>query len=133
MDFDTYSEMVKIINDFNPDIIGISVMTFYKKFVHRAAKYIRDAGVTAPLFLGGPYTTGDYKSGLQDENINLCMLGEGEITLADLVGRMINNGNKLPPYDELKQIPGIALLEKPFHQNININQKNNLEEKNFGL
>ena len=71
MDFDNHSEMVKIIKDFNPDIIGISVMTFYKDFVHRAIEFIRDAGIKIPIFLGGPYTTGDYQNALQDENIDL--------------------------------------------------------------
>ncbi len=112
MDFDNYLEMIKIIDDFKPDIIGISVMTFYKNFLHRTTKYIRDVGVKTPIFLGEPYTTGDYENGLQDENIDLCMLGEGEITLTDLIRRMINNKNKLPSYNELKQIQGIAFLQK---------------------
>ena len=133
MDFDSYTEMIKVINDFKPDIIGISVMTFYKKFVHRAIRHIRDAGIKTPLFLGGPYTTGDYKSGLQDENIDLCMLGEGELTLTDLVNRMILNKNELPSYNELKQIPGIAFLKKDTYQKININQKDNFAEANINL
>ena len=125
MDFDSYSEMIKTIKDFKPDIIGVSVMTFYKKFVHRAIKHMRDSDIKVPLFIGGPYTTGDYANGLQDANIDLCMLGEGEITLTDLVGRMINNGNKLPPYEELKKIPGIALLQKTNFESIEISKKNN--------
>ena len=75
--------------------------------------------------MGGPYTTGDYENGLQDENIDLCMLGEGELTLTDLVGRMIINGNNLPGYDELKQIPGIAFKEKLFDHGANIGRKSN--------
>lgn len=130
MDFDSYSEMIQIIKDFKPDIIGIGVMTFYKNFVHRAIKYIRDAGIKTPLFLGGPYTTGDYENSLQDENIDLCMLGEGELTLTDLVGRMIINGNNLPGYDELKQIPGIAFKEKLFYHSANIGGKSNISSLN---
>ena len=133
MDFDNHSEMVKIIKDFNPDIIGISVMTFYKDFVHRAIEFIRDAGIKIPIFLGGPYTTGDYQNALQDENIDLCLLGEGEKTLTDLVKRMINNNNKLPSQKELKEIPGIAFLQKPVYQNIEVNHKKNTNTKNLNL
>ena len=36
------------------------------------------------------------------------MLGESEITLTELVGKMMKNGYKLPSENELKLIPGIA-------------------------
>ena len=123
LDFDGYQEMTKIIEDFKPNIIGISVMTFYKDFAHRAVNFIRKQGIKTPIFFGGPYATGDFENVLQDKNIDLCMLGEGEITLTELVKFMIENNNKLPPYDVLKQMPGIALLEKTSRQNININLK----------
>ena len=87
-------------------------MTFYKNFVHRSLKYIREKGIKTPIFLGGPYPTGDYESVLQDENVDICMLGEGELTLTDLVGQMIKNNNKLPTYEKLKLIPGIAFQNK---------------------
>jgi len=112
LDFDSNEEMNKLIKDFKPDIIGISVMTFYKNFVHKAIKSIRDENITTPIFLGGPYPTGDYENVLQDENIDICMLGEGEITITELVGLMMNNNNKLPSYEILKKINGIAIRDK---------------------
>ena len=108
LDFDNYSEMNKIIKDFKPDIIGIGVMTFYKDFVHRAISSMRSNGIKTPIFLGGPYPTGDYEEVLKDKNVDLCMLGESEITLTELVGKMMKNGYKLPSENELKLIPGIA-------------------------
>ena len=98
-----------------------------------AIKFIRDAGIKIPIFLGGPYTTGDYQNALQDENIDLCLLGEGEKTLTDLVKRMINNNNKLPSQEELKEIPGIAFLQKPVYQNIEVSHKKNTTTKNLNL
>ena len=89
-----------------------NINTFYKDFVHNAVKSIRDSGITTPLFLGGPYPTGDYENVLQDENIDICMLGEGEITVTELVGFMMNNGNQLPSYDILKKMNGIAIREQ---------------------
>ena len=71
----------------------VFLQTFYKNFVHRSLKYIREKGIKTPIFLGGPYPTGDYESVLQDENVDICMLGEGELTLTDLVGQMIKNNN----------------------------------------
>jgi radical SAM superfamily enzyme YgiQ (UPF0313 family) len=87
-------------------------MTFYKDFVHRATKFIRDSGIKTPIFLGGPYPTGDYKNVLKDKNIDLCMLGESETTLAELVGYMIKNNKQLPSYDRLKEISGVSFVQK---------------------
>jgi len=116
MDFDSYPEMIKMIKDFGPDIIGISVMTFYKNFAHRAVNFIREQDINIPIFMGGPYPTGDYEDVLQNKNIDLCMLGEGEKTLTELVEYMLNNGNKLPTYEILKQIPGIAFSTNKFNK-----------------
>jgi radical SAM superfamily enzyme YgiQ (UPF0313 family) len=128
LDFDNYEEMTKKIREFNPNIIGISVMTFYKNFVHRAVKFIRDSGIETPIFMGGPYPTGAYEDVLKDENINLCMLGEGEITLSELVKKMLNNSNRLPSQKELEKIKGIA-FNKQYVFDINSTRK--LEPKSF--
>ncbi len=132
LDFDSNAEMVKIIEDFKPDVIGISVMTFYKDFVHKAIDFIRESGVTTPIFVGGPYPTGDYENVLQDENIDLCMLGEGEKTVTELVKLMLENNKKLPSQEVLKELPGIAFLEKPNFQNIDVGKKGSVI-KNLNL
>jgi len=124
LDFDSYDELVKRINNFKPNIIGISVMTFYKKFVHRAIKHLRDEGIKTPIFLGGPYPTGDYKEVLKDDNIDICMLGEGENTLSELVNRMMKNNNKLPDEEVLSKIPGMAFKSKEKILNKVIPEKN---------
>ena len=112
LDFDSNEEMNKIINEFKPDIIGISVMIFYKNFVHRAIKSIREKGIKTPIFLGGPYSTGDYENVLKDPNIDFCILGEGEVTIAELVKHMMKNDNKLPSQNTLKTIAGMAFNNK---------------------
>jgi radical SAM superfamily enzyme YgiQ (UPF0313 family) len=112
LDFDSYDELVNKINNFKPDIIGISVMTFYKNFVHRAVKHLRDNGIKTPLFMGGPYPTGAYEDVLKDDNIDICMLGEGENTLSELVNEMMKNNNKLPNEEILSKIPGMAFKNK---------------------
>ena len=112
LDFDSNDELVEKINEFKPDIIGISVMTFYKDFVHRTIKYLRDNGINSPLFLGGPYPTGAYEDVLKDSNVDICVLGEGENTLTELVDAMMKNNNKLPSEEDLSKIPGMAFKRK---------------------
>ena len=42
--------------------------TFYKNFAHRAIEFIRHQGIETPIFLGGPYPTGDYENILMNYN-----------------------------------------------------------------
>ena len=88
--------------------------------------------MTTPIFVGGPYPTGDYENVLQDENIDLCMLGEGEKTVTELVKLMLENNKKLPSQEVLKELPGIAFLEKPNFQNIDVSKKGSVV-KNLNL
>ncbi len=112
LDFDSNEEFISKIREFNPDIIGISIMTFYKDFGHRTIKYLRDNKIKTPIFLGGPYPTGAYEDVLKDDNIDICMLGEGENTLSELVNVMMKNNNKLPSEEILSKIPGMAFKSK---------------------
>ncbi|UCH93411.1 MAG: AMP-binding protein, partial [Candidatus Aminicenantes bacterium] len=108
IDFDSYDELKKIIFDFNPDLLGIRTLSFYKEFFHKAILMIRHWGIKAPIVAGGPYATSDFPLVLQDANVDLVVLGEGEFTLAQLVEKMMENGKKLPGREILREIPGIA-------------------------
>ncbi len=112
LDFDSDDELLNKINEFKPDIIGISVMTFYKDFVHRTVKHLRDKDINTPIFFGGPYPTGAYEDVLKDSNIDLCVLGEGENTLTELVDAMMKNNNQLPSEENLSKISGMAFKRK---------------------
>jgi radical SAM superfamily enzyme YgiQ (UPF0313 family) len=112
IDFDSYEELYNLINDFNPDIIGIRTMTYYKVFFHETIDYIRKRGISAPIIAGGPYPTASYADILQDKNINIAVIGEGEITLAEIIKHILANDKRLPDDEVLKNISGIAFVEK---------------------
>ena len=44
VDFDSYEELNKIIDEFKPDLIGVSAMTFHKDFFHETINKIRSNG-----------------------------------------------------------------------------------------
>ncbi len=119
VDFDSYDDLEKIINEFQPDLIGISAMTFHKHFFHKAIEEIRKRGYQNMIVVGGPHPTTSYKEVLGDKNIDLCVIGEGEATLADIVSRLINKEKKLLKHDELINLPGIAFNKSRFLENIN--------------
>ena len=111
IDFDNYDELKTLVLDFKPQLIGIRTLNSYKDFFHKTVAFLRQWGIEAPIIAGGPYATSCYSSVLKDTNIDLAVLGEGEITFNELVGRVMDNGGKLPKEEDLKAINGLAFLE----------------------
>jgi radical SAM superfamily enzyme YgiQ (UPF0313 family) len=114
IDFDSYEELKKIVEEFKPHLIGIRTLTVFKKFFHEAVETLRQWGVDVPIIAGGPYATSEYPRILQDPNVDLVVIGEGEITFAELIDQFIANNNRLPDPGVLREIPGIAFGTSPY-------------------
>ncbi|HLP62755.1 MAG TPA: AMP-binding protein, partial [Candidatus Deferrimicrobium sp.] len=112
IDFDSYEELKELLEEFRPGIIGIRALTLYKHFFHRVAAMIRGWGIDVPIIAGGPYATSEYAAILRDRNIDLVVLGEGEVTFCHLVSEILNNNGKLPGDAVLETIPGIAYIPR---------------------
>ncbi|NIM11556.1 MAG: amino acid adenylation domain-containing protein [Candidatus Aminicenantes bacterium] len=110
IDFDNYEELKSLVCDFKPHLIGIRTLSYFKDFFHKTVTMIKEWGVNAAIIAGGPYGTSDYRLVLQDPNVDLTVLKEGELTLAELVEQMMAHGNKLPPEEVLETIKGIAFI-----------------------
>jgi amino acid adenylation domain-containing protein len=110
IDFDSFRQLKALLEDFRPDVIGVRCLTFYKDFFHQAIAMIRHWGFELPIIAGGPYATSDYNTILQDANIDLVVLGEGEVTFLELLEKMIENRGKLPKDSILEKIPGLAFV-----------------------
>ena len=114
VDFDNYDELEKIVNKFKPDLIGVSAMTFHNDYFHAAIAEIRKRGFDKTLIVGGPHPTTSYKEVLKDDNIDICVIGEGEVTLEEIVTELSKNlGQRLLPH-QLDQIDGIAYNKDKF-------------------
>ena len=83
-------------------------MTFYKDFFHDALEHVRASEIKTPIIVGGPYPTASYSEILKDSNIDLIVIAEGEITLQEILEKMLENNNKLPSKEQLANIDGIA-------------------------
>ena len=112
VDFDDYNGLKAILEEFQPDVIGVRTITFYKDFFHQTIARVRQWGYEVPIIAGGPYATGDWATVLLDRHIDLAVLGEGEITFAELIGKMLENNGKLPKEEVLAKIPGIAYVPR---------------------
>jgi anaerobic magnesium-protoporphyrin IX monomethyl ester cyclase len=83
-----------------PDIVGIRGMTRYQTQFAQIAALAR-AHSDAFIVGGGPYVSSDEHAGLMDNDIDLSVLDEGEITFVEVIDRC----RKGLPFDE---VAGIA-------------------------
>lgn len=112
VDFDNFRELKELIEEFQPDLIGIRSLSYYKDFFHKTIALIRDWGIDVPIVTGGPYASSDYRTQLTDQNIDLVVIGEGEKTFNELIKKVIENGNRWPDTECLKTVKGVAFAEK---------------------
>jgi amino acid adenylation domain-containing protein len=110
IDFDSFVELKDLLKQFQPDIIGIRSLTYYMDLFHQTVALIRLWGFNVPIVAGGPYVTSNYETILQDQNVDLAVLGEGEHTFGELIGKMIENRKQLPDETVLREIKGIAFV-----------------------
>jgi len=111
IDYNSFEELADLVRDFNPDIIGVRALSYYRSFFHETIDSMRKNGISVPIIAGGPYPTASPDDVLQDRNIDLVVLGEGEVTLTELVEKIMSNNNRFPGIETLKKIPGIAIAE----------------------
>ena len=110
VDFDTYEDLNTMLAEFKPDVIGIRALTLFKHFFHDTVSMIRKWGIGVPIIAGGPYATSDCQSILQDANVDLVALGEGEITFYEVIAAIMENNREFPNEKVLKEIAGIAFV-----------------------
>ena len=110
IDFDNYEELKKLLEDFRPDVIALRTLTFYKNFFHATVEVIRQWGFDVPIIAGGPYATRNAETILQDRNIDLVVVSEGERTFCEIIKKITENNRKLPGNEALKQVTGIAFV-----------------------
>ena len=134
------NEIAKVISDFSPDIIAISVLfSNLLDSAHNIAKIAKKVNKNTKVLLGGNHISNcliDYKFSLidkksnlpdhlvdlEDENFDLAMVGEGEFSMVDLVNGLINN-------NDISKIPG--LLKKVGNKKYVINPPTRINDLNI--
>jgi len=112
IDFDSYEELKSQLDEFNPDVIGVRSLTFYRDFFHKTIGLVRQWGFEGVIIAGGPYATRNPDTLIQDRNIDLLVLSEGEWTFCEIISKIIKNGGQLPEEGELRSIDGIVFLPR---------------------
>jgi len=113
VDFDSDEGLKTLLADFKPDLICVRTMSYYKNFFVSVVKAVREFDSAVPIIAGGPHPTIAAEDVLLNNNIQAVCVGEGELTLSELIKRMLERDKQFPPPSELKDVKGIAF---PWHQ-----------------
>jgi radical SAM superfamily enzyme YgiQ (UPF0313 family) len=94
-------EIKKIIKEFNPNVVGISVMSMTRVSTYKTIKEIKEIDSSIKIVLGGVHASIMYEQLLMNFPIEAVVVGEGEVTITELISALIKN-------QSLKKIKGIA-------------------------
>ncbi|MCP4549379.1 MAG: amino acid adenylation domain-containing protein [bacterium] len=112
IDFDSFEELRNFLDDFRPQVIGLRTLSLYRDFFHKTTSLIRQWYPDVPIITGGPYATSEYTTVLADRTVDVVVLGEGELTFAELIAKIIENDGRLPGDEVLEQIAGLAIIPR---------------------
>ncbi len=120
-----YDNVKERILEFAPDVICISALSYAYAQVKWLATYLKSF-VDCKLVLGGHLSTHNYDLILKLTNIDICVLGEGELTIVDLMKNI--NSLDINNINSLENVKGIAFKIKYFPSHVNITEPRELIE-----
>lgn len=93
-------ELLKIIKESNPGLVGFSVFTSSYQWATNLAKKIK-MEIDIPIIFGGPHVTAAPEVVIANENIDMICIGEGDEAIVELVNKMEASNT------DLRHIPNI--------------------------
>ncbi len=97
----TYPKLEEKIKEENPDVVGITAMTFTLIDVIKVAKTAKKVNANIKIVLGGPHVNIYPAETLENKEIDFIVLGEGEKPFVDLLANIEDR-------EKLKEIAGLA-------------------------
>ena len=93
----------KTINDFNPDLIGLSVVESTYHIASKMLNSIKDYEI--PKIMGGIFATVSPENAIKNKSLDMLCVGEGEKAIVDLA-------NKLEKGDDYSHIENLWVKKK---------------------
>lgn len=100
-----HGELKELIEKKNPDIVGVTTMTFTLPDVVKTIKIIKQAKPNAKIVLGGPHVHIYPEETIQIKEVDYCVLGEGEKPFKELLENIEDTEN-------LYKVKGIVFKDK---------------------
>jgi len=91
-------QVLDVIRNNSFDVLGISAMSTQYNYVRRLAGAIKEIDNSIKIILGWVLSTYSYESILEHTEVDICVIGEGEVTIKELLKNL----------DNYKSIDGIA-------------------------
>jgi radical SAM superfamily enzyme YgiQ (UPF0313 family) len=88
--------------EFEPDILGISAMSYEANELAELAKESKARQPALPVVAGGPHPTTSAPRVMQDHNIDYIVRGEGELTFLEMLPRLLAGD------DDMSGVSGIC-------------------------
>ncbi|GAB1402128.1 radical SAM protein [Elusimicrobiota bacterium] len=98
----SYDDITEKIEEFKPDIVGITVLTHNLKSVLKTINAVREANQNCHISIGGPHVTAYPNESIMIKNVDSALSGYCEKSFMDLANALEQNKN-------LKDIDGIIL------------------------
>ena len=125
-----FDEVVKTIREFSPNIVGLQILTPNRVSSFLLIEYIHEKYPDIRLVIGGIHASIMYRQLLEKHPFLLAVIGEGELTFAELVdnltqgkGELIgidgiayNNGWKIVKTKTRELIGDLDILPYPKHE-----------------
>lgn len=87
----SYSGIQKIIRDFKPDLIGISIpFSAQSQTAIHISRMAKELCPETCIVFGGPHPSVRYKELLENDTCDFCVVGEGEMAFRTLIERLIS-------------------------------------------
>ena len=87
-----YLQNIKdLYHNFQPDVIGISALTLEAPRMFQIAELIKSMNKNIPVIVGGPHFTSQPEEVIRNTNIDIGIIGEGEISFAETLQALYGN------------------------------------------
>ncbi len=91
---DGLETLKSILNEYKPDIAGISAITIEEDSMKTIARMVKSHNKSCVVIAGGPHPSAFSEEVLADKNIDFIVKGEGEETFYELVNVLLDGGDK---------------------------------------
>jgi radical SAM superfamily enzyme YgiQ (UPF0313 family) len=100
-----FKEVIEKVKEFSPDVVGFQILTCNRVSSYYLIEYIHENFPKIKIIVGGIHATIMYKQLIEKYPFSIAVLGDGEITLFELIKEL----DKKTP--NLKKIDGIAFYK----------------------
>lgn len=119
---ETPAQLVDRLLPLRPDVVGLSALTIELDTVHELTALLRARAPNVKIVVGGPYATSSKRTIMRDPRIDAVVIGEGEVTLVELLDTMRAGGDLSRVRGILYRKDGVVheTVERPYLPDLDV-------------